>query len=158
MSADRPIAPSWTELVRANHRNTLGLVAATSGTCLGIQRGESRLVTGRRFRPIHPTALPRLALGDSWFLGVLLCPGDSTNELVAWARTLSRPRLARIRFYFVDGTRLAATLSGWNEAGLPDVPTFKVDDFASFHKLFGRHHADVVYQDAMRAAHRDDTA
>lgn len=148
MPADRTIKPAWHAVVRANHAKTLGLVAARTGTCLKIQREEQELVPGREFKPVHPGSLSAIEFGDSWFLGVLLCPEDSTEGLSAWARQLPKTALWRIRFYYVPGTRLAKVLAAWSSAGLPDTPKFRVEDFSSFHKLFGRHQADVVYQDS----------
>jgi len=157
VEARRPAA-AWHEVVHAHFKGTLGLVAAASGKCLKIQRDEERPVPGRAFKPINPRDLPALDLGESWFLGVLLCPGDSTDDLVAWARGLPRAALWRIRFYHTARVDLKKALAAWRDAGLPGAPTYSVRDFGSFHRLYGRHHGDIVYRDATRAPRKTSRA
>jgi hypothetical protein len=148
---DRFRSPTWHDVVRRHFNGTLGLVVAQTGDCLKIQRDELDLVPGRRFRPVQPADLPAIELGDSWFIGVLLCPGDTTSALAAWGAAMPRTALWRIRFYVAKGTDSAAALEGWIHAGLPEAPRFPIAGFRAFHKLFGRHHADVVYRDATRS-------
>lgn len=141
------IPPRWHAVVRAHHRHTEGLVVARSGDCLKIQADERTLVPGRAFRPLRPAELARRALPKSWFLGVLLCPGDTTEELARWAKTLASPDRERIHFYYTRGVGLRQALSAWARAGLPELPINEVRDFRSFHHLYGRHHADRVFRD-----------
>ena len=148
MPADPVLRPAWHAVVRANFRATLGLVVAETGGCLEIQRDEASLVPGRKFVPLPPRDLPHVNLGRSWFVGVLLCPGDLTARVAAWARSLRKADLSRLRFYVVAGTDLRGAMEAWNKAALPERPTFEVRGFRSFHHLFGRHHADQVYRDA----------
>lgn len=149
MPGKESVTPRWHEVVRANHHKTLGLVVAERGTCLRIQRDEEHLVPGRTFRPVRPRDLAGIDLDGSWFLGVLLCPGDDTEDLARWASGIPKTDLWRVRFYHVDGTDVADALRGWMGANLPEPARFLVNDFRSFHSLYGRHHADVVYRDAM---------
>lgn len=122
-------------------------MVAESGECLKIQAAERVLVPGRGFHPLNPEALARRALPASWFVGVLLCPGDSTEELARWAATLAPADLERIHFYVAPGVDLRGALSAWRRAALPALPINEVRDFRSFHHLYGRHHADRVYRD-----------
>lgn len=142
--------PRWHEVVRAHHRDTEGLVVAQSGRCLELQADERDLVPGRRFQPLRPADLARRAFPRSWFMGVLLCPGDATDALAAWARDLPPADVDRVHFYYVRGVDLQATLAGWRAAGLPEPALNEVRDFRSLHHLFGRHHGDRVYRDHAR--------
>lgn len=141
------LPPRWHAVVRAHHRETLGLVVAESGTCLKLQADERDLVPGRVFRPAKPAELAGWTLPRSWFLGVLLCPGDTTDALAAWAKSLAGADLERVHFYYTPRVRLADTLAAWKAAALPDLPINQVRDFSSFHHLYGRHHGDRVYRD-----------
>lgn len=151
MVDERALTPSWNEVVRANQERTVGLVVARTEPCLSIQRDEQGLVPGRKFRPVRPEALAALDLGDSWFIGILLCPGDDTTAVAAWAKSLPRAALWRIRFYHVEGVNVKAALAAWKKADLPEAPTFIVSGFRAFHKLYGFHHGDVAFRDATRA-------
>lgn len=143
---------SWHDTVRANLQRTTGIVVAESGECLRIQQMERDLVPGRTFRPVLPADLSGTQFGDSWFAGVLLCPGDGTQTLAVWAQTLPNDAVARIRFYYLRATVLREALAAWNDGGLPDRPKSEVHDFRSFHRLFGRHYAEQVFLDAERRA------
>lgn len=146
-SPSRGMPPRWHAVVRAHHRRTVGLVVAQSGDCLKIQADERDLVRGRAFQPLRPGELARRAIPKSWFLGVLLCPGDTTDALAAWAKTLAPDDLERIHMYYTPSVDLRRALAAWTREGLPDVPVNEVRNFRSFHHLYGRHHADRVFRD-----------
>lgn len=139
--------PTWHEVVRAHHRDTEGLVVARSGHCLEIQADERNLVRGRTFKPLKPEERFSYRFGKSWFAGVLLCPGDTADDLARWARALPPGALERIHFYYTPRVDLALALAAWKDAGLPDLPINEVRNFRTFHRLYGRHHADRVHRD-----------
>lgn len=139
--------PTWHEVVRAHHRETEGLVVARSGRCLEIQADERNLVYGRTFKPLKLEELFRYRFGKSWFAGVLLGPEDTTDDLARWARALPPVALERIHFYYTPRVVLALALAACKEAGLPNLAINEVRNFRTFHRLYGRHHADRVHKD-----------
>lgn len=140
--------PKWHQVVRAHHAETVGYVAAQRGDCLQIRDDERRLVHGRKFQPVAVDALPqRSQLPSSWFLGVILCPGDDTEGVARWAREIGSRDLDRIHFYHTPAVDVDATLTAWRAAGLKEPRTYEVRSFTTFHHLYGRHHGDRVYQD-----------
>lgn len=151
--AGNSFPPQWHQVVRAHHVDTAGYVAAQRGDCLKIRDDERRLVFGRRFHPVAVDALPaKSRLPSSWFLGVILCPGDDTEAVAGWAREL-RPRdLDRIPFYHVPPVDVDATLTAWRGAGLKEPRIYHVRNFTTFHHLYGRHHGDRVYEDHSESA------
>lgn len=103
----------------------------------------------RTLRPIASSDLERLRLPRSWMLAVLLCPGDNTERLASWASRLPSGQLDRVRFYLHPETDARASCEGWARAGLPPLRYEVARDFPSFHRLFGLHFNDRVYEDAV---------
>lgn len=144
----RPDAPGdYVAVVRARRMGTLAYVLADSGSCLDIQALEVARVRGRNLRAITSTDLPRLRPPASWAMAVVLCPGDTTEALAAWARRLAPAELDRVWFYEHPGAEPRRAYAGWVEAGLPMPLRDVVRDFATFHMLFGNDLNDRIYAD-----------
>lgn len=135
----------FSAVVRAHHEESTGYVVASSGECLGIQRDEIEFVN-RNLQGARPADLDALDPDGSWFMGVLLCPGDGTSEVGAFAAGLPPEDRHRVRFYVHPDVDLVSALEGWYEAGLGDPMTSEVEDFSSFHARFGRHFNLQVYE------------
>lgn len=140
------------EQVRPHLKQTTGYVLARAGDCLDLQRREVGLKNRPFFKPLKPGELHALKLPRSWFLAVLLCPGDDTRELAAWVRALPAADRRRIRFYYYTGTRAAQALAQWYGAGLGPVRDDEIDGWIRFHHKFGAHHAIQVYEDRVAPA------
>jgi hypothetical protein len=141
-----PLPPGYAEVVRAHHAKTTAYLLAAKPACASI-RAEELLRVRRRLEAIGPEDLERLKPGKSWLLAVLLCPGDDTEALAGWAGRLPAAERDRVRFYYRRGTDLQAALRAWRDAGLGPPLAAEVRDFASFHKLFGKHLNDRVWVD-----------
>jgi hypothetical protein len=133
--------------LRPHLKQTTGLVLASRGECIPIQRREIETIRNRTFRAVHLEDLTALKLPASWLLGALLCPGDETGTLAAWARRLSEPERSRLRFYAYAGTDLVEAMSDWVDADLGAVQLVEVSSWEEFHQRFGADHAIRVYQD-----------
>lgn len=141
-----PLPPGYAEVVRAHHAQTTAYLLATSSPCRALRDEEIRRVQ-RRLERIEPADLAGFAPRGSWLLAVLLCPGDDVQALAVWAARLPAADLDRIRMYRRRGVDAAAALAAWVEAGLPPPLMSEVRDFASLHKVLGRHLNDRVWLD-----------
>jgi hypothetical protein len=135
-------------VVRAHRGKTVAFVLADTGTCLDIQRDKVARVRGRALRAIASSDLGRLRLPASWAMAVVLCPGDTTDALAAWASKLDHADVERISFYEHPDVDPALAYRGWSGAWLPMPNRDVVKDFASLHRRFGNDLNDRTYQDA----------
>lgn len=141
-----PSPPGYPDVVRTHHRKTAGYLLATHPACREVV-GEELERVARNLKPIEPEGLARFRPAGSWFLAVLLCPGDDTEAIAAWASRLKLEDLERVRFYLHPKADLETAMDAWLKAGLELPPAVVVRDFAAFHKVFGKHLNDRVWQD-----------
>lgn len=126
-----------TEIIKAHRKDTTCYVLADTGTCLELKAQEVRRVTGRTLVPLTSARLPGTP-PRSWMLAVVLCPGDDTKRLAAWALRLRPADQDRIDFYEPQALpQVDAVYGAWTEAGLPDPNRFPVDDLAHLNRLLG---------------------
>ncbi len=149
MRRNPPVPPDWHEVVRAHWHETDGYVVAASGDYPDVQAdetlGKASKVPGREFRAHRPEQLKGFQPVGSWFMGILLCPGDDVGSILAWTAGLARADAERVVFYAHPAFDRAAT-AGWHTSARPRVAAFK-GTWADFHQLYGFHHGDRVYQD-----------
>ena len=141
--------PDWHEVVRKNWHRTPGYVVAATGDCLDVQAEETMgprgKVPGRAFQAHHPALLQRFHPTGSWFMGILLCPGDDVEAILAWTHDLSPADAERVVFYVHPDVHRSA-MNAWHASARPRIVGFN-GTWHDFHRLFGRHHADRVHQD-----------
>lgn len=143
-----PRRPDYAATVREHHPDAEGWLVASREPCITI-RGREVQHVDRVLRPTGPTGLPDPGdLPRSWMLAVLLCPGDDTALVAAWASSIPAGERDRVRFYHHPDVDLTGAFEAWYAAGLADPRTFEIQDFKTFHKQFGRHFNDQVYRDA----------
>lgn len=125
-------------IIRSHRFDTVCYVLAQSGACLDLARERVRAVTGRKLQYLTAENLPA-ELPRSWMLAVVLCPGDDTHRLGAWAAKLGPARHARIIFYEPDELDATAdqAYAGWNRHPLPDPIRRRVRDFKEFNRFLG---------------------
>lgn len=140
--------PDFAKVVGAKHAKSTAYVAASSDDCLRIRDAEAKKVN-RRLKAIAPGDLAAIRFPKSWMVAIVLCPGDDTGDVAAWAKSLSAGELERIRFYLHGRTDPAKAFSEWYRAGLGDPKTADMEDFNSFHKVFGWDFNNQVYGDAL---------
>ena len=148
MSVDRPV--DYGRLVRARVGATRGFILATAQPCLSIRSLEFVAIQ-RDLQPAVATRLSGLNLPGSWLLAVLLCPGDTTDDVAGWAARLPVGAVDRIRFYVHPKADVMQALSGWVGAGLPPPRVHEIPDWKAFHRQFGLHLTDMTYRDARAA-------
>lgn len=142
----------WHAYVADHHQATTGYVVAQSGECLDIKDQETigprRRIAGRTFQPIRPNDLGSMTLPKSWFMGIILCPGDDLTPILAWMRNLSQENRSRVVLYAHPRYDQAAGMSQLQAAGLHHV---RVTDFigswGNFHHLYGNDHSWQVWND-----------
>ena len=148
MSIERP--PDYYGVVRANVARTRGFIVAERHPCLDIRDREVDSIR-RDLKPAFLTALDGLELPESWLLAIILCPGDNTQVVAAWAKRLAGRDVDRIRFYAHPEADLNEALGAWVSARLPPPRVDDASDWREFHRRFGLHLNDRAYQDAATA-------
>jgi hypothetical protein len=135
----------WSDVVRANALLTTGYLLAWREPCIGLGHADAHAATGRRFVAITepPSALP-----DSWTMAVLLCTGDTTDELARFAKGLAREAWGRIRFYEA-GSVAPSAFRAWLDRGLPVPFVIPIKDWKQLHRDFGRFVNEWTFQDAV---------
>jgi len=125
-----------------------GLLWARSGACLTVAREEVRRIR-RNLKLLGPGAAVETPSGRRWWLlAVLLCPGDTTEAVSAWARSTKGLEGERVRFYLHTSADPVACFAAWHASGLPNPVTADFSDFTDFHKQFGWDFNNQVYRDA----------
>lgn len=99
--------PDYSRLVRLGKEHAVGYLLATSGDCLTLRDEEIRHID-RNLVEIGLDRLRTLRPEGSWILAVLLCPGDGTEALAAWAKALPGDEATRVVFYLAPGVDEAA--------------------------------------------------
>ena len=146
--APKPDQPDFALTVAQNHPRMKGWIWAQSDPCLSIAKDEVKKIR-RNLEAVGPaSAPPKPATRLWWMLAVLLCPGDTTTAVAAWAAALPGAGDDRIRFYLHPETDPTSALAAWHGAGLADPLTAEVEDFGSFHQQFGWDFNKRVYRDA----------
>ena len=145
MSLDRH--PDWRATVRGNWRKTTAFILASAQPCIKIRDDElaaiksNRVLVGLSAQDLHSWSP-----ASSWMLAVLVCPGDTTEDVAAWARR-GKADPSRVHFYLHPEAR-KEVLAAWHGAGFP---TERVDDdvdsWKRFHHLFGLALADRIVAD-----------
>jgi hypothetical protein len=140
----------YVRTVRANKSGTRGFILAHSHPCLDMRNREVHAIQ-RDLEPAFSDNLEDLETPNSWMLAILLCPGDTTGQVAAWAKKRRSKDRDRIRFYAHPGVDLHDALAAWYAAGLPDPRVDEVKDWKQFHKAFGLDLNDQIYADATLA-------
>lgn len=134
-------------MVRRHHKNTVAYLLADHSPCTTLRDEEIERIN-RKLVPIESGDLADLNPSGSWFLAVVLCPGDDLQPLARWTVPLPKGDRDRIRFYAHPEADLVKALEPWYNAGLEDPLMEIVHDWRSLHPPFGRDLNDRVYRDA----------
>lgn len=144
-------AARYADIVRLHHRRTTGYLLAAQVACRELVDQELERID-RVLRPVEPGMVGRFAPKGSWMLAVILFRRDDLGELARWASALSRRDLDRVRFYVRPEVDVNVVLQPWEDAGFGPSRIHRVRDFATFHKVFGKHLNDRVWMDHQGAA------
>lgn len=143
------MSASFQEVVAEHHTDSDAVLVANREPCISIAYDEQANVHGRSFTVATPDEVRELDLRDSWIMAVLLCPGDDTEALAAWALEQEiDPR--RIVFYLHTDTDPRDALGAWEEAELPVHATWTIENWRQLHKHFGAAWNVRVYDDFRR--------
>lgn len=130
--------PDWHAVVAAHWRKTQAFLLAFREPCIGIVRDELAAIKKNRVLVgLDASRLDAWTPGDSWFLAVILCPGDDITALVAWLGD-HQADATRVHFYAHPDTDAFAALRPWAEAALGQPAVDEdVDSWERLHKRFG---------------------
>lgn len=143
--------PGWRETVAAHWKDTTAYLLALSQPCIQIRDDELAAIRQNRVL-VSPdaAALATWTPPPSWFMGVLLCPGDDLQPVIDWVRS-NRLDPSRIHFYIHRKQDVHGFMVAWHEAGLPtDDVDAGIKDWKQLHRLFGLHLGNRILTDALR--------
>lgn len=141
--------PNWHDIVATNWRKTTAYLLALGEPCLTIRDHELQAIKANR-------VLVGVSAGDleswtppaSWFMAVILCPGDNLQPVIAWA-TKHGVDESRIHFYVDRERDLGAFMAQWHEAGFAtDGADSGITTWKDLHHAFGLHLSNRILMDA----------
>jgi hypothetical protein len=139
---DRP--EDWTRVVANHSHSTLAfIVNRNQPNCLTMAADEVEHID-RWMQQILLADLP-VTIPDSWFMAVILCPGDDLRPLAAW---MTRHGADRVRFYLHRDAR-TEQLAPIRDAGhdLRHVRPERYTAYGPLHKRLGLDLSDQIYED-----------
>ena len=141
--------PNWHDIVEANWRRTTAYLLALGGPCITIRDNELRAIKANRVLVGMSAAdLGQWTPSRSWFMAVILCPGDDLRPVIVWA-TRHDLDASRIHFYIKQESDLDGFMSQWSEAGFPtDGADSGITTWNELHHLFGLHFSNRILRDA----------
>jgi hypothetical protein len=143
--------PGWRDTVARHWRDTTAYLLALSEPCIGIRDDELEAIKKNRVLVgLEPAALRTWRPSGSWFMAVLLCPGDDLQPVIDWVQAHDVDA-GRIHFYIHKAKDVHNFMAAWHEAGLPteDVDA-GIPDWKHLHHLFGLHLSDRILADALQ--------
>lgn len=134
----------WTTVVRKHAHSTLAIiVSARHPSCLKMAADEVKFIN----RWMTHAAVDDLPgqLPDSWFMAVIVCPGDDLSLLAEW---MTVHGANRVRFYLHRDAE-TALLGPIRDAGrdLRHVRPEKYTSHGKLHKRMGLDLSDQIYED-----------
>lgn len=134
------------DVVHPRRLDTLGILVASRDPCLAIATEDALKQTGRKFSIVAPEEVKATRFPRSWAMGVILCPGDDTEELAHWAkRRTVHP--GRVSFYYHFQAEPGEVLRAWSEAGLAIPSAWPVAKWSDLSRKFGAHLNSVSHDD-----------
>ena len=151
LAANMPLKdiPNWHDIVQANWRRTTAYLLALGEPCITMRDDELRAIKANRVLVgMSATDLQTWTPPGSWFMAVILCPGDDLAPLIDWA-TQHDVDESRIHFYIKQERDLDAFMAQWNEAGFAtDGADAGITTWRELHHLFGLHLSNRILMDA----------
>lgn len=137
------ISDDFVAVVRRAWPKTAGFLVAGEPPCIPIVRDEIRHVR-RRLSFVSLEDVESVTVSGSWFMAVIVCPGDDLTGLARWA---TGHDVHRVHFYLHADTP-KRRLAPWRDAG---HPLTHVDDritsWKNLHKVLGWDLNVQVYTD-----------
>ena len=121
-------------------------VAAGRPPCIELH-AQASTPTGRDYRATRLGDLDSIRPKGRWVLAVILCPGDTTLELVAWMHG-ARADPERVVFFLHPETDAVTALHAWYEAGYSDPVAHEAKTWRQLASPLGRFVNDWIYADA----------
>ena len=135
--------PEFASVVAKSWTKTTGFIVTGHEPCISIGHDEVRHVK-RRLVPIGLDDVVRLRPTGSWFMAVIVCPGDDLGALARWAMGKDA---SRVHFYLHANAR-PRLLAPWRDAGLPlDHVDEGITSWGRLHKILGWDLNVQVYDD-----------
>lgn len=141
---DRP--EDYRAVIHPVRRDTRVFIVAETPPRIRL-RDEAARPKGRDYHTARLGNLARLRLPARWVMAAILCPGDTTEPLVAWMREhAADPR--RVLLVMHPETGPVAALEAWYQAGYGDPVACEARSLRDFARTLGQSVNDWVYADA----------
>ncbi len=134
----------FARVVRENWPKTVGYLVAGEPPCIQIRDDEIQHVH-RRLVPIGLASVEDVKASGSWFMAVIVCPGDDLSGLAAWAAGQDARRI----YFYLYADADASQLRPMATHGIP-IHHFSDghNDWTDLHKVLGWDLNVLVYDDA----------
>ncbi len=143
MTRGRPA--DYRDVVHPRRMDTAVYIAAEQPPCIRLQQQAAR-PKSRDHRTERLGALADVDPPERWLLAVILCPGDTTDDVVQWLRAHGDPD--RVVFFLHPDTDPVAALKAWYDAGHPDPVAYEAKTWKQLAAQLGRFVNDWIYVDA----------
>ncbi len=141
-----PVPPTFRDVVQKHWRSTPAYVVANVPPCLGL-RDQAILPKGRRYEATAFGDLASITPPKSWAMAVILCPGDTLDDVAAWAMRHKVEDGNRSLFFHVAGVDLRAALAPWREAGYGLPLLVEVETWLDMARVLGQHLNNTILRD-----------
>lgn len=137
----------YRDVVHPRRRDTRVFLVAETPPCIDLRDAAAR-PTGRDYRVAELGGLEGVEVPDSWVLAAILCPGDTTAEVVAWlGRHGGDPE--RVVFFLHPDADPVVALRAWYDAGHDDPVVHEAGSWLELARPLGRFVNDWIYVDAV---------
>ena len=140
------ITPDDREIIRRHWKDCPTYLVANQPPCLDL-RDQAALPKGRRYEASSFATLAALRPPASWAMGVILCPGDTLEEVAAWALSNKVQDANRILIFHRTDVDLKAALGPWRQAGYGLPMLVEVETWVDMAQILGRHVNNTILRD-----------
>lgn len=148
--------PDWHDTVLRHWEDTTAYLLGFRKPCIDIRDAELREIRDHRVVvSLDARELTTWKPPKSWFMAVLLCPGDDLKPLLDWIKKRGVDA-NRIHLYVHRHQDVDEFATAWEEAGHSAYNLdSNINSWHDLHQLLGNHLSIRIYQDAVTHSHHD---
>lgn len=140
---DRPA--DFSSVVKANWDLATAYLLAGRRPCIEIRDDEvGRIGSNRKLVALNHGELDRIDFKGIWVLGVVVCPGEHVEDVLAWVR--AHPVEPWRIWFFLHAATDMTVLEPWVKAGFRPHQVDVVEDWMDLQAVFGLYLNDIIYE------------